>query len=806
MTTTITIDLNGLPTWSEIPRLEAYSETELAQVFAHSEILQQYHQQSIRNQAEIPIKLDRNRGFLRLGLATYFDRLHPRKICRAWSEFAEKLLIDSLREHFPKGDVHLLSMGKLGSQELNLSSDVDICLVHTCEGEIALNQFQKWNQFLNHRDSTGFLFRTDFNLRPGGRFGAMVVSVDEYLDYYLNYGENWERMALLRLNCVSEFADKERLLAGIEKFCFRKFIDHGLSDSLLELRREIFRTAATAEQENNLKLRPGGIRDVELFVHALQIIYGGKQPNLRVRSIEVALHRIADQGILPQDIKTYLTEHYWVLRKLENYTQALSDQQTHLLEINDKTPEAMVKHFENLDFSKCADIINSLIEKPKPQSQIGAQPIPDDIFQRFANSPILSRKKGTYRRLQQEVLRQIIGSWGVDSLHEPAMQRLESFFNSFRAKGELYETLVRFPKLIQKISFILRDSEFLSQILIRRPDYLDSLAFQQIEDRDYENDESYFEYLIEKKRLAELSLGGDFLSGRPWQEISVHLSQIGDQIIGSLLMGLNRIHDTSIRVLTLGTWGGMELGFSSDLDFILVSKSEPGEAELRVARKLALQITQTLRGGSLYSIDQRLRPHGGSGMVVVSERELKDYVSTKAEAWRLQSYTKARILGTTGNYLRAELLERKITNKDREDWREVREKVVAQVPRDKLSLKLSKGGLLDVELALQAWILLHQAVPELTTTDAFFDAVRTHTAKSSTEDLHKLQANWLELRIIQQRYFVVENLMMPEFIGPDTFPDPSSQGVNASFVFDFHKVNQLFKDNEDYLLCFDCRS
>ncbi len=169
---------------------------------------------------------------------------------------------------FADQKVALFALGKLGCLELNLSSDVDVLLVAENEAAVSLPRLRKFQKLLTERTFSGFVFRVDFDLRPGGKQGPLIPTLDQFKDYYGNYGETWERLAFVRLRplCGDDFIKKE-VMAFARKFSFRRHLDFTLLEDLKNLRTKIqgHYWARTQHHVVDLKLGVGGIRDVELF-------------------------------------------------------------------------------------------------------------------------------------------------------------------------------------------------------------------------------------------------------------------------------------------------------------------------------------------------------------------------------------------------------------------------------------------------------------------------------------------------------------------------------------------------------------
>lgn len=242
----------------------------------------------------------------------------------------------------------VLGMGKLGAGELNLSSDIDLIFAYPEKGETqggrkSLDHAEYFTRLgqkliaaLDAVTADGFVFRVDMRLRPLGEGGPLVGSFDSLASYYQDQGREWERYAMLKARPVAGDIDAGyELLSSIRPFVFRKYLDFGAIESLRELKAMINREVKRKGMESNIKLGPGGIREVEFVVQAFQLIRGGRDTELQVTSLKTAMQRLPELGLLPQAVVNELLPDYAFLRDLEHVIQALEDRQTQALPSDD---------------------------------------------------------------------------------------------------------------------------------------------------------------------------------------------------------------------------------------------------------------------------------------------------------------------------------------------------------------------------------------------------------------------------------------------------------------------------------------
>ncbi|HMK73613.1 MAG TPA: bifunctional [glutamate--ammonia ligase]-adenylyl-L-tyrosine phosphorylase/[glutamate--ammonia-ligase] adenylyltransferase, partial [Myxococcaceae bacterium] len=261
------------------------------------------------------------------------------------------LLEAGLRERHGAPDPEgfaVLGLGKLGGEDLNYSSDIDLVYVYRGDGETSggaagsipnVTYYTRLAEALTRALSLvtedGFCFRVDLGLRPQGRGGPVVVSLPAALQYYERAGRTWERAAWVKARAVGgDDALAGELLAGLRPFLWRRTLDLAAVDALRTLKAEIdLRGQASS---GDVKLGPGGIREVEFFAVALQLLHGGAAPALREGSTLRALRRLADAGLLTERDAEALTDAYVFLRRVENRLQMVEDRQTQELPATDR--------------------------------------------------------------------------------------------------------------------------------------------------------------------------------------------------------------------------------------------------------------------------------------------------------------------------------------------------------------------------------------------------------------------------------------------------------------------------------------
>jgi glutamate-ammonia-ligase adenylyltransferase len=317
----------------------------------------------IDNEAVLQQKLRQFRNFQMLRIA-WRDLLNMQSIENSLaqvSELARQLITQTnswlyqfLQSKFglPEGEfgpqpMLILGMGKLGGNELNFSSDIDLIFTYASVGvttggkkSIENQQFftklaQKFITALDQITADGQVYRVDMRLRPFGDSGPLVMHFDAMEDYYQEQGRDWERYAMLKASILNQPSPYTQQLSDIlQPFIYRRYLDFSAIESLRSMKSMIEQEVRRRGLTNNIKLGKGGIREAEFIVQSLQLINGGREPSLKVQSLQLALSELVNLEILPAQNAMDLQKSYLWLRKIEHCLQQFADKQTQVLPNN----------------------------------------------------------------------------------------------------------------------------------------------------------------------------------------------------------------------------------------------------------------------------------------------------------------------------------------------------------------------------------------------------------------------------------------------------------------------------------------
>ena len=263
----------------------------------------------------------------------------------------------------------VLGMGKMGAGELNVSSDIDLIFTYPEAGdteggrsqcsnqEFFIRLGQKLIQALDNKTVDGFVFRVDMRLRPYGESGTLVLSFAAMEDYYQSQGRDWERYAMIKCRAITgSDAAQTEIMAILRPFTYRRYIDFGAIQALRDMKAMITREVLRRGLGSDIKLGPGGIREIEFTAQAFQLIRGGRDRRFQTQSLRKILTLIDEEKLLPDDSGEKLWQSYCFLRDVEHVIQGCRDQQTQLL------PEGELEHLRMATMMGFVDWASFMLE------------------------------------------------------------------------------------------------------------------------------------------------------------------------------------------------------------------------------------------------------------------------------------------------------------------------------------------------------------------------------------------------------------------------------------------------------------
>lgn len=710
----------------------------------------------MRDVSGLDASLDRLREFkrremLRIGLRDWADLADVRETMEALSVLADECIrrVAALcwtRMAERRGDPGcrwiVLALGKLGGRELNYSSDVDLALVYGEEGESegGLTRHEWYNQWgklfvarFAERTAAGGLFRIDMRLRPDGDSGPLARSLEGYENYYSEFGETWERLALMKARaCAGDQELGYEFGVMIQPFCYPRLLSEQVLDEVGHIRERIEKELLDeVTRYSDVKRGIGGIREIEFVVQVLQLLHGGRQAYLQTQSTLSAMSAIDRLELLDPVAVRQLRQAYLFWRRVEHRVQMVEERQTHEMPSD---PGARLRLARSLGFASSGEFdagceshrkavrerFDELVRaRQKPVSTASSwEWLGEDgrrILAGMREGPTFSNVSPRTRQLFEVLepvleshLRQLVDPEGV-------LAGLESFVERYGARGQLYETWVSNPRVLELLVRLFDGSKRFRELLATHPDWLESICRGgRIDD-----------VLSAEEYAAEALLQGDIEALRSWRwEQGL---RIAIQDVLGLIDDAQREHEHSgiaeaclkwlcahldcpeMAVMGAGKFGGCELSYGSDLDLVFVGGQPDG------ARKVLRSLSESSPNGLLYKADARLRPEGDSGILTPDLAQIEKYYRGRAQTWEYVAFVKFRhVAGSreiAGRFFDIVMPLWKERGRDPgliDHMLEIKHRIETERDRGcapELRIKTGPGGLMDIELATQCWQL-----------------------------------------------------------------------------------------------------
>ena len=705
----------------------------------------------------------------------------------------------------------VIGMGKLGGGELNFSSDVDLVLLFPEHGEtdgqrgVANEEFftrlvQALVRLLEAPTAEGFVLRVDLRLRPFGDSGPVVASFASFEDYLPRHGRDWERYAYIKARAVTaaeRYAEIEA--SAVRPFVYRRYLDYGVFESLREMKALIAREVERRELADDVKLGPGGIREIEFIVQALQLTRGGRDRGLQTASLRAALARLGETRILPADVVAELEAAYVYLRRLENRLQMLGDAQVHALPLDPRARvslalamgardwpallaelgrhrERVRGHFREvilggtteqeaavrIDLGRFWDSraeTAALAESLEHAGFVDSAEAARLLLELRASSLVRKLDEPGRRRLQA-LLPALLADVAKSDAQLPVLRRILTIIEATGKRSAYFALLRENAAARARLVELVGHGEFLAAQIAAQPLLLDELIdarllsqlptraslaaelTQRLGQLHGEDPEHQVEALRHFQSAALFRVAvADLTGAMPLMQVSDRLTDIAELIIERALelawqqitaqFGVPTCGDgrpVNICAVGYGKLGGMELGYSSDLDLVFLHDSH-GERQqtsgarpidnqlffVRLAQRIVHLLTMHSAAGRLYEVDVRLRPSGKGGLLVTNIEAFGDYQRREAWTWEHQALLHARsvagspALRASFERVRLEVLCQHVRRDSlRGEVRAMRERMRRELAKggaERFDIKQDPGGIADIEFLAQYWAL-----------------------------------------------------------------------------------------------------
>lgn len=558
----------------------------------------------------------------------------------------------------------LAALGKLGGDELNYSSDIDLILfydknsIHGKSPQFTYQELlgeaaQLFAQTATELKSDGYIYRVDFRLRPDGKYAPICMAIGDYFRYYENRGAEWERQMLIKLSFVAGNIELYNEFNNyILHFIYPKTFLKSPLEQISKMKSEIEKKLS---DQLNVKLFTGGIRDIEFSVQALQLLNGGKIKELRTGNSLSAIEALEIKNIIDKKESDDFKNAYIFYRKIEHFLQLMNDTQTHEIP---KQGELTEKLSHYLKYNSVNSFIKDLekqriIVRKIFSSLLSVNDKKSPTKLNFTNFSDAQKAKRNFEFLSSG--KNIFSSSTFDKRTVDAFALIKSrLFRYFEKSKFPDSTLENFTKITQAIKTpyfwfkelvdekILNDILFASEfskkfvdLLILKPNLVDLIFTRKI----YTKDLTDLFGQMSKIQIEFILTFQYTLSLIDEKKLSIYLTKYFDRIINEKIQ--NKIKGEYF-LAALGSYGTRDLTFSSDLDLIIVTEDKKfnltNEKLVLVFLKEMREIIPTA------DIDFKLRPEGKSSNIVWDISAYEKYMSNRARVWEFQSLLKLRVI------------------------------------------------------------------------------------------------------------------------------------------------------------------
>ncbi|MGD0872099.1 MAG: glutamine-synthetase adenylyltransferase [Bryobacteraceae bacterium] len=634
----------------------------------------------------------------------------------------------------------VISLGKLGGQELNYSSDIDLMFVYGGSGEtdgplrLSNKEFYKkvandYTALLSAYTAEGQCYRVDLRLRPDGTLGEICISEEGARAYYAERARDWERQMLIKARVsAGEPGPGAALLDFVEPLIYRSSLDFRGVEAVSETRQRISEKMAAKKGRRrglDVKLAPGGIRDIEFLAQCLQRLHGGREQWVRHGGTMFALFRLRDKGLLSGAEYARLVAAYQFLRHLEHRLQMDEDRQTHTLPtdaaeldllarkmpreatgapLDGETLKQRVAEHQAAVLEAYARVVH-MQQPAEDWPAAGAAAVEEEVE---AAAPAGNLTRAWEQRAPR------LAAAAAASLHR-GRERFTHFLEKAMANPEVLARLDADAKLAAGVLDIFEHSAHFADDLLRFPELLDEIGRVPCFEGEPLEDSGALRrcYRRQMVRIQSESL----LEAAPIFATLKKTSALADGVIGAAyriaLRDAQRDAGSRHRqmmVIALGRLGMSEFDLGSDADLVFViPDEEAGEQAFwtGVAERMIQTMSAYTGEGMMFAVDTRLRPNGRAGDLVQPEGAYKSYFAGHAEAWEGITYMKSR--GVAGDVERATGFLHELQELDwrrygqsmrsRKELAEMRARLEReQGPRN--PFKAGAGGYYDIDFAL----------------------------------------------------------------------------------------------------------
>ncbi|MGA9811803.1 MAG: hypothetical protein WBQ64_03440 [Terriglobales bacterium] len=597
----------------------------------------------------------------------------------------------------------ILALGKLGGNELNYSSDVDLMYIYgdgeepprtpVSNREYFIRLSQDTTDILSRITGDGPVFRIDLRLRPQGGEGELAIPLSQALIYYAEGAHDWERQALIKVrqsagdvNLARDFIRAVQPHVYTEQVNFAAIKTALVAREKMQQRRQLGKTLGQPEPTIDVKVDRGGIRDIEFLVQCLQRVYGGAEPWLRSGGTLFSLHKLHDKGHISGKEFHDLTSAYEFLRQLEHRLQLRQGQQTHRLPSSEADCRVLQRAMEGYapGETRSGDLTSVVRRRMGAVAEIyqriiyqqqtrGRQQMPGAEFKLLS-----ALEPATADPSSQQILERLAtdapalyDTVGRSDLNPQARKNLYRFLGSAFGSSQRYATVLQHQEGMLRALVLFETSDYLTEILIRHPEEIVTLAeleevprapggrylFEKSLGLTETARDPVFAYLADSpahyaEKLAMLRqhfrhrafvVGArDIIESREVYESFEATTSAAEDVMAAAVC----LADAGeLAVMALGRLGSGEFDLLSDADVLFVCGEDGDRVALtKSAERMMHALAAYTRDGTVFPVDARLRPRGGEGELLSTPAQLAVYFEHEAQAWEALMYTKLRFL------------------------------------------------------------------------------------------------------------------------------------------------------------------
>ncbi len=628
----------------------------------------------------------------------------------------------------------VVALGKLGAEELNYYSDVDLMYIYSpfkgttdrgkTDAEFYSTLFSEFTRMLSEYSESGVIYNVDLRLRPHGRKGLICMTPEAYRVYYETCGRTWERAMLIRARCCAgDGILFDRFWKAVKPFVYRKYLDYEAIEEIKRL-KDMIDEEGKKSRGYNIKTGIGGIREIEFIVHAFLLVFGGKNPWLQARQTLIALNRIHASGLLGAEEHSILTQAYRFYRKLENRLQMQSCTQTHTLpenkELLEKLGRAMgFREDPAGELLERLEVYRSSVRRIFENIMETTRSSETQVYQGWKD-PSVERLLEVYGEEEQAHAERLL-SLVIEEAQKTAnpvmvVKNLADLSVSMKHSIKtFYELLIENDNFRKALVEVLGNSQYLARMLINHPELLESLFERG--SVSWKGERELVEELMEEgeglslnekeeilnrfKLERELAIGISYLAGSfNMFQLFNEYTKTAEVCVKALNAWLTDFKAAPVLVMGMGKLGSRELTYHSDLDIVILSNLSMDYLHQRYYTSLIKLLP--------FEVDTRLRPFGTKGVMVNSPKSLKEYLLKHGRAWEKLAYSRARVIISDDEDLKREaeeVVKEFVYHTPVEGFEEeiyhIRQRMERELSSSSYDLKYAKGGLVDIEFIAQ---------------------------------------------------------------------------------------------------------